>query len=845
MKLKFYFLAVAVIMAAVFSGCKEKEEESVAPTVVTKNAYGITKTSATLKGEITNVGTEPITTCGFYYDTISSMNYPMVLESSLDGNVFVSTLSDINPSTTYYYRAYAVSNAGTAEGEIVRFSTVEAVAPSVSTMPASGVTLVGATLNGNVTEAGGDTIKERGFYYGLNEENMSLKVECGSSTGVYSKTLEGLTSATTYYFKAYAINADGTSYGEIESFTTSEPSAPEVMTMSATSITSNGATLNGKIVSNGTEPVTVKGFVYGTNESNLTQNVSSTSTSNNFTKEITGLSPSRTYYYKAYAINAIGTTYGEVSSFTTPALVAPTVQTMSATSITVNGATLNGKVASEGSASVTERGFVYGTNSNNLSNSVTSGTGAGSYNKSLTNLSSSTTYYYKAYATSSAGTSYGAIESFTTQATVAPTVLTVNASNVTVSGATLNGNVTAAGTSTVTARGFMYGTSATNLSQQVECGSGTGTFNKALTGLTASTTYYFKAYATSSAGTSYGAVESFTTQTPVAPTVQTMSTTSITQTGATLNGKVLSAGTYSVTSRGFVYGTSATSLTQNVESTSTTDNFSKALTGLTPSTTYYYKAYAINSVGTSYGEVTSFTTLAPVAPTVVTSDATDITMTGNATLNGSVTSDGCATVTASGFVYGTNQNNLTTNVSCGTGTGSMTYTLTGLTQGTTYYFKAYATNSVGTSYGEVKSFSTPCQINGHEYVDLGLPSGKLWATCNVGASSPTAAGGEYQYTTVTWGGGWIMPTRVDIQELIGSCSYVRTTENSVSGYRFTGPNGNTIFMPNGYYWSSTTAGTGSYYYLELYSNGSPNVNNSHSSSSYYYKIRPVHPAQNK
>lgn len=749
MKSKFYFLAVAVIMAAVFSGCKK--DEPVAPTVVTKTASEITKVSATLKGEITNEGSAPITTCGFYYDSVPDMSYPMVLESKVNGNVFTAALTELNPGTTYYYRAYAVSNAGTAEGEIVRFSTVEAVAPSVSTMPASGVTLVGATLNGNVTEAGGDTITERGFYYGLNEENMSLKVECGCGTGVYSKTLEGLTSATTYYFKAYAINIDGASYGEIESFTTSEPSAPEVMTMSATSITSNGATLNGKIVSNGTEPVTVRGFVYGTSESSLTQNVSSTSTSNNFSKELTDLSPSRTYYYKAYAINAIGTSYGEVSSFTTPALVAPTVQTMSASGVTVNGATLNGKVASEGSASVTERGFVYGTNSNNLSNSV-------------------------------------------------------------------------------------------------ECGSGAGTFNKALTGLSASTTYYFKAYATSSAGTSYGAVETFTTQTPVAPTVQTMAATSISQTGATLNGKVVSAGSYSVTARGFVYGTSATNLSQNVESTVTTENFNKAISGLAPSTTYYYKAYAVNSVGTSYGEVTSFTTLAPTAPTVVTGVATNITSQG-ATLNGNVTSDGGANVTARGFVYGTNQNNLTQNVSCGTGTGSMNYNLT-LSVGGTYYYKAYATNSIGTTYGEVKTFDMT-YINGHEYVDLGLPSGKLWATCNVGASSPTDVGGTYFYTTVTWGGGWTMPTRADFQELIGTCSYVRTTESGQLGYRFTGPNGRSIFMPctgsysNGYYWSSTTPSSGYYYYLYLpYGSGTVNIDNTRSGNGYSHYIRPIHPAQN-
>lgn len=91
-----------------------------------------------------------------------------------------------------------------------------------------------------------------------------------------------------------------------------------------------------------------------------------------------------------------------------------------------------------------------------------------------------------------------------------PTVETGTA-GVTETTATLNGNVTADGGATVTARGFVYGTSASNLSQNVQSGTGTGSFTKALTGLTRSTTYYYKAYATNSAGTAYGEVKQFTT----------------------------------------------------------------------------------------------------------------------------------------------------------------------------------------------------------------------------------------------------------------------------------------------------------------------------------------------
>lgn len=138
----------------------------------------------------------------------------------------------------------------------------------------------------------------------------------------------------------------------------------------------------------------------------------------------------------------------------------------------------------------------------------------------------------------------------------------------------------------------------------------------------------------------------------------------------------------------------------------------------------------------------------------------------------------------------------------------------------------------------------------HEAVDLGLPSGVKWASCNVGASSPEEYGGYYawgekslkeDYTSVTaiyyqknigenisatsydvaraeWGGSWRMPTKAEQEELLKECSWEWTSLNGVNGYRVAGVNGNSIFIPaagyrygtsdhyvgvNGYYWSST------------------------------------------
>ena len=254
----------------------------------------------------------------------------------------------------------------------------------------------------------------------------------------------------------------------------------------------------------------------------------------------------------------------------------------------------------------------------------------------------------------------------------------------------------------------------------------------------------------------------------------------------------------------------------------------------------------------------------PNMPSVTTGTASSVTD-RVATLSGNVTSDGGTTVTARGFLYGTNSSNLSQTVQSGSGTGSFTKTLTGLTSGTTYYYKAYATNSAGTAYGEVMSFTTEnsCAtsgtLNGHDWVDLGLPSGMRWATCNVGATTPEGYGDSFawgetttketyswdtyryydgsnftKYTTssdnlttleasddaatANWGSGWRMPTQTEMQELIDNCTVTWTTQNGVNGRLFTGPNGNSIFLPaaggrfdsslynggsTGYYWSSS------------------------------------------
>jgi len=193
-------------------------------------------------------------------------------------------------------------------------------------------------------------------------------------------------------------------------------------------------------------------------------------------------------------------------------------------------------------------------------------------------------------------------------------------------------------------------------------------------------------------------------------TVTTAPVTEIAETTATCGGDVLSDGGFPVTEKGVCWSTSSE---PTLDDEFTVDGsglgtFVSYLTGLSINTLYYVRAYATNSAGTSFGNELSFTSGQSITlPVVTTSEVTDITDT-TATSGGNVTSDGGDAVTAKGVCWSTIQNpTLADNYTVdGTGIGSYVSYLTNLDPGTIYYVRAYATNSIGTSYGNEVQFTT-------------------------------------------------------------------------------------------------------------------------------------------
>ena len=332
------------------------------------------------------------------------------------------------------------------------------------------------------------------------------------------------------------------------------------------------------------------------------------------------------------------------------------------------------------------------------------------------------------------------------------------------------------------------------------------------------------------------------------PTVTTSTVSNITSSSADCGGNVTNDGNATVTARGVCWSIShnPTTSNSNTANGSGTGSFTSSITGLSANTTYYVRAYATNSAGTAYGEEHTFTTSTSVSlPTVTTSTVSSITS-STATCGGNVTNGGNATVTARGVCWSTSHSPTTSNshTTNGTGTGTFTSSITGLSASTTYYVRAYATNSAGTAYGSEVSFTTSNATSG-EWINLGLPSGLLWYSVNLGATTPEGYGNYYAWgetntksnyswntysygssdntltkycnnssyglngftdnlttlqssddaATAVLGNGARIPTKAEWQELLSNTTATWTTQNGVYGRKLTATNGNSIFLP--------------------------------------------------
>ena len=216
---------------------------------------------------------------------------------------------------------------------------------------------------------------------------------------------------------------------------------------------------------------------------------------------------------------------------------------------------------------------------------------------------------------------------------------------------------------------------------------------------------------------------------PIAPELTTTAINNITETTANSGGNITYSAT-TVTARGVCWSTTANPTISNSKTSDGTGTgiFTSSLTGLTQGPTYHIRAYATNSIGTSYGSDLSFTTSTLTTTTTIASSITGTT----AISGGKISSNGGAAVTARGVCWSTTANPTIANskTSDGIGTGSFVSSITGLLPNTTYHVRAYVTNSIGTAYGSDVSFTT-----------LSTPTLFIWIPWDITGTSASSGGG--------------------------------------------------------------------------------------------------------
>ncbi|MFM7586426.1 MAG: beta strand repeat-containing protein, partial [Bacteroidota bacterium] len=527
---------------------------------------------------------------------------------------------------------------------------------------------------------------------------------------------------------------------------------PQVSTTSISSITSIGASTGGNVTTDGGASVTARGVAYGTSQN---PTVSGTTTSNGtgtgtFTSTLTGLTPATAYNVRAYATNTVGTAYANQISFTTlfPASVLPTVTTDAATSITSTGATTGGHVTSDGGVAVFSRGVAYSTNQNpTTSNSTTiNGSGIGTFTSQLQGLAPLTTYFGRAYATNSVGTSYGNQITWTT---IAPSGIVVALGQATA----CSGNVI---TVPIAVQNFINigavsldieydSTALTYIGFNSSGLSGNLIVNNPNLGGTPIGRVLVSWFSLTPSNLNNGLMMNLRfTANKTTPLIWNTSVAGQCEL-ADANGDVIpdvvfangrfTALNAQITAQPSPNISIASGLTATVSVSATGvsayqwqinsgggnwTNLSNGggYSGVTTSTlgilasqnmdgSQYRVVLSSDSCNAVTSGVSTLSIISLVLPSITTTSATSVTTT-SANTGGNVTSDGGASVTARGVAYASTQNPTLAGLftSNGSGTGSFVSTISGLSPVTTYHVRAYATNSVGTEYGNQISFTT-------------------------------------------------------------------------------------------------------------------------------------------
>ena len=606
------------------------------------------------------------------YSTDQKLSHPLSvemkkIEDSKSGQqtnekyTYTVQINDLLENTTYYCRLKAISGIGT---EYVKngleFSTMNLEESAVITLDATDITLTSATLNGKIaSESSSLTINNFGFYYATNSNLDNAIKKSINNLNNFSLQLTDLLINVKYYFAAYAV-IEGKEYlGNIKSFITTNYSKAQVSTGDAKDISYSSATCEMQILDKGNSSLSEVGILYGTNQNLDIDKDTKVKVSTNYYSEnttyhssLSELLPGTMYYYCAYAINSAGAAVGEVKSFITTSLGEITITTGPAKDISYHSAYLYYSLQTTGQ-DIREYGIIYDLYEN--------------YHGSL--------IYGEDHLIESRSVStwIGQDKTYNNQ--------------------------------------YFYISDLTTGSHYVYCA-----FIK-----------YIDKYGAENI--EYGSILDFETSSYEVPTVTTGNATHIYTTTAQVSLTAASNGS-AIIDRGFFithdsraeYYSEGDDIENNdiwgiwTKKSIGKSGVSTTLTNLEDGITYYYIAYAKNGEGIGYGKIKSFTTKELKMPTVYTDLGYNYST--SAQLIGNTDGGGEKGVTV-GFVYSATTTDPTigngTKIVCSTSFSEtdsnygefkkvISYSSSTFSKGTIYYFKAFCTNSLGTTYGDVETF---------------------------------------------------------------------------------------------------------------------------------------------
>jgi len=717
------------------------------PLAQTDDATAVTAATATLNGQVNpNYASTTVT---FEYGMTTSYGYEVTAsESPIEGTTPASVsygITGLGESITYHYRVKAVNTGGTTYSADMTFTTTTTIeAPSATTGSATSVTTTTATLNGTVNP--NDLSTTVTFEYGLttsygSEAAAAESPVTGSTSTSVTAAIGSLTASTTYHYRTKAVSTGGTTYGDDMEFIT--------LSLLPTVTDYDGNEYN--IITIGTqdwiqENLKTTHYNNGDVIANITDNT-----------EWNGLTTGAYCWYD----NDEGTykdTYGALYNWYTTVdarNVCPAgwhVPTDAEWTILTDY--LGGESVAGGKLKETGTSHWNSPNTDATNETGFTALGGGKRNNDglFDNLMGtgfwwSSSYYTSAHAWrrkmdysngSAERSERGKVYGFSIRCIKGelPLAQTEEATAVTASSATLNGQVNPNNASTSVTFEYgettSYGSEVTAAESPVT-GSTATSVSASISSLTASTTYHYRVKAVSTGGITYGEDVEFTTSaTTQAPSATTNAASSVTTTAATLNGTV-NANNLSTTVT-FEYGLSTSygseiTAAESPVTGSTSTSVTAAIGSLAASTTYHYRIKAVSAGGATYGDDMDFTTLS--LPSATTGSATSITGT-TATLDGTVNANDLSTTVT--FEYG-----LTTSYGSevtaaespvtGNTSESVTAAIESLAASTTYHYRVKAISAGGTTYG-----------NDMEFTTLSLPSATTGSASAVTSTSATLEG---------------------------------------------------------------------------------------------------------